>query len=261
MLPTLWMQLTTFLHRTMLSLQETIMFEVSMALMEIRGSFDWKRFERYRGRDKLLQYARENLETLGKGTSRQAFILSNRFVLKVAMNAKGQAQNEAELDIFTNPEIAPFMTRIYKADIDGMNWLVADIVRPIESDEEFDKLTGVNFWDLADILEGHNRFKDLDDYRSVIEDRIGYTEADLEYFRDSGQENNVAHEEKVLAGLQKKLAAIDHPLVKALVNGIENFGMGYGDLVQMIHWGKTPDGRAVLLDYGLTDEIYDKYYA
>ena len=34
-----------------------------------------------------------------------------------------------------------------------------------------------------------------------------------------------------------------------------------GDLKEIDHWGKTPDGRCVLLDYGFTQDVFKSHYS
>ena len=34
-----------------------------------------------------------------------------------------------------------------------------------------------------------------------------------------------------------------------------------GDLTVLDHWGKTPDGRVVILDYGFTEDVAEKHYS
>lgn len=41
---------------------------------------------------------------------------------------------------------------------------------------------------------------------------------------------------------------------------IEENNLEWGDLVDLWQWGQTPDGRAVVLDYGLTEEVYSDHY-
>ena len=70
------------------------------------GKFDLNRFKGLSNAAEMLEYADKRLQKLGEGTARAAFVLTGRHVLKVALNAKGLAQNEAELAVYTNPEDA-----------------------------------------------------------------------------------------------------------------------------------------------------------
>jgi len=48
---------------------------------------------------------------------------------------------------------------------------------------------------------------------------------------------------------------------EAIEHARKKYGLSEGDAGKIEHWGKTPDGRVVLLDYGLNDEIYINFYA
>jgi hypothetical protein len=45
-----------------------------------------------------------------------------------------------------------------------------------------------------------------------------------------------------------------------LVIGILGLDLNLSDLKNPEQWGKTSSGRIVLLDYGLSDDIYNEYY-
>lgn len=47
--------------------------------------------------------------------------------------------------------------------------------------------------------------------------------------------------------------------VSQLIDAINN-GLAAGDIVVIDHWGKTVNGRYVLLDYGASDEIINTFY-
>lgn len=65
-----------------------------------------------------FEYASLNLEELGKGSSRIVYLLSAKKVLKIALNVKGIAQNEAEIDIYTNPKTKAIIAKIFDYDVD-----------------------------------------------------------------------------------------------------------------------------------------------
>ena len=190
-------------------------------------SFDINRFKKIDDLHLAVVYAERFLTKLGQGSSRSAFLLSSRYALKIAINEKGLAQNEAEVDVYTNPQSRPIVARIYSSG-DANQWLIADLVKPLDNIEEFESLTGTDW---------------VDEFGHWVADGI--------------------RNKQVLPGTP--------PFAKAVIQTALDNHLMFADLAQtdfsqgvhkglLGHWGKTPDGRVVLLDYGYTEGVYDSHY-
>lgn len=189
--------------------------------------FNLNKFKELDGIHIMLDYASSFLETLGTGSSRRAFLLSGKYVLKVALNEKGLAQNQAEVDVYTNPQSQAVVAKVYSFD-PKYQWLISDLVKPITDVSEFEQLSGI-------------------DWRSFCD--------------------------KVNRGMKNKAVEPDDPaFVKSVVNTALKNNLLRGDIAQqdhghdpsqdvLSHWGKTPDGRLVLLDYGFTHEVWASHYS
>lgn len=189
--------------------------------------FNLNKFKTLDGIHIMLEYAGSFLELLGEGSSRKAFLLSGKYVLKIALNEKGIAQNQAELDVFTNPQSQQVVAKVYAYD-PKYQWLISDLVKPIDNVEEFQQLSGT-------------------DWRTFCDDV------------NRGMRN-------------QSVEPNDSKFVKAVVNTALKNNMLRGDIVQqnhsisptddvLGHWGKTPNGRLVLLDYGFTHEVWAAHYS
>lgn len=207
---------------------------ISLALSErIRSrTFDWERFKEIASGQSLRamrRYADEHLERLGAGSSRAVYAFSPGRVLKIALErGRGPAQNKAEVDVYTNPATRPIVTAIYD---EGANyrWIISDIVRPLAMD----------YWSEE---EGYDDFKSL----SGIS------------WRDLWRGIRVTDQRPAYDEEEARLAA--HPLVKAVASLMKANDLLKADLERMDHWGKTADGRLVILDYGYTRDVRDKHY-
>lgn len=178
--------------------------------------FDLKRFQSLPDQRSMLAYANKFLEKLGQGSSRAAFLLSGKYVLKIALNEKGLAQNNAELDVFTNPKSQPIVAKVYRADEDN-RWIISDLVRPLTDPDEFAKLTGTDWDDFAKTIKDHLSKKGT---KTIPPD--GFTQT--------------------------------------VINNAKTNKMLVGDIEEIGHWGKTPDNRCVLLDYGFTEDVFSQHY-
>lgn len=148
----------------------------------------------------IQDYALKNLEELGLGSSRAAYALSSRYVLKVAQNHRGVAQNQEEVQIAQDPAAARLVTRVVKAH-PKYYWLISELVRPLTDEREFESLTGYSLEDFAeDIKSGH----------PVT--RLG----------------------------------------RFVLNVARKTGLELQDLIRISSWGRSADGRLVLLDSGYT---------
>jgi hypothetical protein len=195
---------------------------VSLVLEKVRttkkgssfgNKFDIRKFKSLKDIKEMNAYADSFLEKLGQGSSRAAYILSSSKVLKIAVNKKGVAQNKTEMDVFTNPQTKPMISKIVDYDPE-YTWLLADSVREFKSERDFEVAAKIRFGDF------------IDEVRSV---KAGKSET-------------------------------NNQLVMNTVNTMNSTDLLIGDIAIVEHWGKSADGRVVLLDYGFTKEVWEKYY-
>jgi hypothetical protein len=124
-----------------------------------------------------------------------------------------------------------------------MWWLVSELVRPITSPEEFKTLTGIPWQVLKRFISG------------------GYEPDDIETFR----QDVIRRAKKNLfddATLQDVENINKNPTFLKIAKFLTESGsvLMAGDLMLLDHWGKTPDQRVVLLDYGFTEDVSALYY-
>lgn len=184
---------------------------------KLGAKFDLKRFKELPSSDIMLEYARQFLEPLGMGSSRAAWVLSGKYALKVVLNKKGLAQNQTEVDVYTNPQSKPVVTAVHSADPE-YRWIISDLVNPLQSPEEFKGLTGIEWNEFLVMLHDHLKSSQ-------------WARADIPNF------------------------------AKSVIATAKDNGLMLGDLKEIGHWGKTPDGRCVLLDYGFTHEVWSSHYS
>jgi hypothetical protein len=177
------------------------------------NKFDVRKFKSLENINMMKAYADSFLSVLGEGSSRIAYSLTSGKVLKIALNEKGIAQNNTEMDVFTNPTTRPMISKIIDYDSD-YRWIIADSVRAFNNESEFREETGIIFGEFV------NNVKDA----------------------------------------VNKIEAPDTTLAYNTVKTIQNTELLLGDIARVDHWGKSADGRVVLLDYGFTKEVWKKHY-
>lgn len=173
---------------------------------------------------------------VGKGSSRAVFQIDDEKVLKLAINDKGIAQNEQEGQKDCYLEQLDVVPKLFETD-DDYKWIISEFVLPAKT-QDFRVCLGVD----------ENTF-----YRFIITDwveRCG-TSRDRQY-----QAHNMLPNEKFEQLLENEnLMPWD--------DYIGNYRPAFGDMVAKRNYGMTlRDGNPtiVLLDSGLTEEIYDKFY-
>jgi hypothetical protein len=203
---------------------------IQLSLNEkIRGKFNLAEFKTLETPQERLGYCTGNLEFLGKGSARAVFMLSSGKVLKIAIDLRsgGKEQNYAETEFFAEPAVAPILTKIFDHD-DGYMWIIAELVRPLVGESEFLKLLGLDPW------------QDMG-----LEDIIRYV-----WTRDK-----VAKKYMV-----KKYPDLDNAALAPVINALNmarKLDINQFDIGRYEHWGKTVNGRPVLLDYGLVNNMED----
>jgi len=247
-------------------LKEQIDFQLSLILCEASSGFDIRVFKSLETQQEQLSYAASFLKKLGAGSSRTVFYLSNRYVLKIARHdKKGPAQNKAEVDIYTSPKLKPVVAKIYDFDGKRYNWLISEVVRELAAYDEFKELAGFSFDILCMYINSDKPIdvfieekteyynKEIARAKNNIENNGGYRNSEnkwnINYIRDLTE--NIQE----LKGLTKNSA-----LLIGTSEMMQSTGLLAGDVELIEHWGKTADGRVVLMDYGYTEEVYNSTY-
>lgn len=167
-----------------------------------------------------VDYAEKNLKRLSSGSSRVVYILPDDSVLKLAKNDRGLAQNKAE----SNPKMkSKFLNKIIRK-ADNHAWINTTYLDKI-TEKEFEKLTDVNFKDFGKAI------------KYGLKSLSGSTKKKPENFEDI--EKTKLYSELYRLGKEFKLLP--------------------GDMARISSWG-CRDNHPVLLDAGLTKDIFDKYY-
>lgn len=167
------------------------------------------------------KYAERNLKHLSSGSSRIVYLTPDKTIVKLAKNDKGIAQNEAE----SNPEMKSQYLNKILSRADNNAWLETCYLEKI-SEKDFEEMTGLDFEDFGESIRyGLRKVSDNKD----IEKPKNF---------DKVSESDIYKELKDIG---------------------EKFKLLPGDMARISSWGEK-DGRPVLIDAGLTKDIFDEYY-
>ncbi|MFA6049825.1 MAG: hypothetical protein WC761_01390 [Candidatus Paceibacterota bacterium] len=221
--------------------------------------FSVRKFRKFSSPEEMLAYAHETLPCLGKGSSRTAFAYSRGKVLKISADNKGFAQNAAERFVANNLDTKMAVSAIYDhKEIDGHTvWLISQIVRVIKNYDEFENLAGFSWEPFNEIIREfakHNAQESLGKVTTSISNEYSKR---VKKLKTSGDERNANYFEKLLKDIEVMKVS---PFFLGIIAAMEQNRLMPGDILEVEHYGKTSDGNIVLLDYGLTEEIANKYY-
>lgn len=195
-------------------------------------SFDeLKNIHSFRGR---YNYCLKTLgPTQGRGSSRVIFQLSDNKVLKLALNNKGIAQNEAECDWSVQSyDVVPEIFN--ESDTENFYFLVSEFVLPAK-DSDFEHIFNFDFTTFCQCLV-----------------------AFWKCYNPHGR---------------CWISPMDNKSLEILLNDNEDLNLFYyymtdfkppiGDMIRIANYGMTNRSgvaQIVLLDSGLNDEIFNSYY-
>lgn len=190
--------------------------------------FSFKELEDIRSYSGKLKYAEKHLQKLASGSARVVYKVDDDKVLKIAKNKKGLAQNQVEAQGYLQKY--DIVAKIFDTDDDDY-WIEMEYAKKI-TPSNFRDLTGVDLKELNTFLlltRMENKFPEQ-----------GY---------------------RVGANRREKMKNIE--FVNQLMKFIRDNNMESGDFGRISSWGKViRDGfeQVVLVDYGLTNSVYEDYY-
>lgn len=221
--------------------------------------FDFETFKKkIKSRDwnnkwEAINSAKDNLTELGQGTSRIAFLLPDRRVLKVAKNEAGIDQNKQELKIFLNPSIAQIYTKIYEWD-KGRNWILTEYVKPFNSRNDFLTETGIRYSVFETLLSDVRKWlaRDLQDLRELYEEMLELSKSEPLKYDEEEIKNKIEGIDKIIENEKA------YNFFTRLINLMQR-GLIEKDFVYK-HFGKSSDGQIKLYDYGYSIDVFKKHY-
>lgn len=232
---------------------------------------------------------------MGQGSSRLVYRLDSKKVLKLAHDQKkdigaGIEQNQLEAKI--SSQFPNVLSKVFRIHPKGY-YLVSELVRPVKNWDEITNYFGI---DIKNILVGRslpdkikaNIKQIISD--GLVEKKINYfTFSSLEleimtfienksflthYLEDWLRNRKMTVNLEIVNKIQYELNELIHfertgesRGTKQLMKTIQGKQiveiskiLSYGDLLELDHWGKTADGKIVLLDYGFDENIAKQYY-
>ena len=193
-------------------------------------SFSYDELSSLRYFTERVNYCKKHLgPPIGNGSSRMVFQVDDEKCLKLARNAKGIAQNEAEFDWYAqNYGILP---NIYES-ADDKSWILVEYVLPAKA-KDIQVCLGVDF----------------NTFQRFINTAYYYYSGKRTYNRLSDEEfSEMCENSEWFESLYSYMA--DYQLPSGDLQRLANLGMVLRDGQPQI----------VILDSGLTQQIYDEYY-
>ena len=167
------------------------------------------------------KYAERNLKHLSSGSSRIVYLTPSKTILKLAKNDKGIAQNKAE----ANPEMKSKYLNTIINQAANHAWIETHFLEKI-TEKDFREMTHLDFNDFGEAI------------RYGLRDVSG----------NDDMEKPENFEKVAKADIYQELHKIG-----------EKYKLMPGDLARISSWG-TKDGRPVLIDAGLTADVFADFY-
>ena len=216
-----------------------VISEAIMREMAYPVGFDTKELKSLKSYAARLKYCTQRLRKIGAGSSRVVFAVDDEKVLKVAKNKKGLAQNQEEMQDWRQNYYDCF-AKVYDASEDGI-FLEMQAARKAKY-SDFKRLTGYGFVVMCAWIE----------YTASL-----YLPRNRMYLRDE-KYDRLFDSDEWSDGLDNyNLFGRIHSYL------CDTCTKAYGDYCRLSSWGVvSEDGeeKLVLIDFGLTDEVFDSYY-
>lgn len=214
-------------------LTESLTYSLIESLLdeEYPTNFDREHFKTLKSFNQRVKYCEENLERISSGSSRIVYKIDNEKVLKLAKNKKGLAQNETEMQWGGDSYYDHILAHTFDSDPNGL-WVEMELARKVTA-SNFKKITGVDIYDLKMYLTNF-------------------------YLENNGRKKIYTIDPLVVEELNENQFAQD------LSSFMMDTDSPAGDLTRVNSYGLVKRNGVddiVLIDFGLTGDIYSSYYS
>lgn len=190
-------------------------------------SFNMEEFKKIRSFAGRVAYCRKHLNRIAEGSSRMVFKIDDEKVLKLAKNRKGLGQNESEARMGYSEGYFTCIAHVFDYD-DNYMFVEMELAKKC-SKQDFLRITGYDFETFVKYLQAESN----GDLRKEFSQE----------FIDEAYDNS-----SIMTEVSEFVRTYELPL---------------GDIYRLEHYGivkRKGEEYVVLIDYGLTNDVYEKYY-
>ena len=173
-----------------------------------------------------VNYCNQHLQRLASGSSRIVYKVDDTKVLKLAKNKKGLAQNETEIDFGRDSYLSDIVAKIFDFDENGL-WVEMELAQKL-TPAMFKNIVGVDFENYCEAM----RYR----YRVAVEYQYRIPKPEN---MDEMWENDFVYK---------------------MMDMMVNYELILADLCKITSYGLVDNNRIVLIDSGLTNEVFDTHY-
>ena len=202
------------------------------------SDWDSSKFNTSNSFESIVDYALERSKKIGTGSSRIAFEVEYEgrpTILKIAKNKKGLAQNEVESKMLSDGYIEKMELTIPLIDYDTTN------IQPLWIHTE--KANKVTEKKLCKLLHCDSLFQLI----QIVKSKYKHSSLYAHYYNELKEINT----EEELDDLEE--------LIDNLYSLSKDFNIALGDFEKTDSWGLYK-GKPVIIDIGLSMEVYDLHY-
>lgn len=201
-------------------------------------------------------YLNNHAMFIGAGSSRIAYGISPKWVIKLAGGLKfkmvvsnlgmveaGAAQNQAEVENYARASDAAkkLLPQTLAISSNNYNCILSELIRPVSGFEEMRQLA-------------------FGDHQIVGMDGVIQSMGELLLIIAMVYDQEDEYMQEQLEAIQAISEPVVGEFIESVLSCVEELDLGINDLQRAVQWGKSADGRLVLLDFGGTEDVLDEYY-
>jgi len=194
-------------------------------------SWNIEEFKNLKSFNKRIKYCEQNLQRISSGTSRIVYKIDETKVLKLAKNEKGVAQNKTEINFSEDYLWDMVVAKLFDYDEYGL-WVEMELARKVTT-SIWNNIVGIPI----DIFRDGTRF--MEQQKGSVKTLYRLKEP------------------------ERMEELYENDFTSTILDLIANYDVGSGDFGKLSTYGlvnREGKDEIVIIDYGLTNEVYDSYY-
>lgn len=198
---------------------------------EYPSTFDMEHFKTLSKFVERVRYCDQHLKKISSGSARIVYLVDDKMVLKLAKNQKGIAQCETEIQWGGDSYFDEILARTIEYHPDGL-WVEMELARKVKKSDF-----------------------------SVLEDGINFDEFG-KYLKNFELENNGRKPFYNMTDAHKEILN-ENQFTQTICEFMLNTDSPAGDLMRLNSYGivnRNGEDIIVIIDFGLTNDIYNEYY-